>query len=265
MLLETKNLSKSFGGLKAISGVDFQVKEGTIHGLIGPNGSGKSTFFNLITGIYKPDPESQVFFSNDDITDKSAHQIAKLGVSRTFQLLRLFLDMTVLDNVMVGYHCHTPYGILSPIFRAARVRSEDKKIRAEMIELLEFLGLDGFADLPASELSGGQQKLLALGRAIAMKPKLLLLDEPAAGLSPVNVENIMSTILTLKERYKLTVVVVEHILKVVMSTCERISVLDHGQKIADGTPEEVKKNHAVIEAYLGKEMADDEIRKAIQG
>ena len=134
-----------------------------------------------------------------------------------------------------------------------------------MLELLEFLGLVGFADLPASELSGGQQKLLALGRAIAMKPKLLLLDEPAAGLSPVNVENIMDTILTLKERYQLTVVVVEHILKVVMNTCERISVLDHGQKIADGTPEEVKNDHAVIEAYLGREMADEEIRKVIMG
>ena len=131
--------------------------------------------------------------------------------------------------------------------------------------MFAFLGLVGFADLPASELSGGQQKLLALGRAIAMKPKLLLLDEPAAGLSPVNVENIMDTILTLKERYQLTVVVVEHILKVVMNTCERISVLDHGQKIADGSPEEVKNDHAVIEAYLGREMADEEIRKVIMG
>ena len=265
VLLETKKLSKSFGGLKAIWEVDVQIEEGTIHGLIGPNGSGKSTFFNLLTGIYKPDFGSKVVFADQDITAKSAHQIAALGVSRTFQLLRLFLDMTVLDNVMVGYHCHTSYGIFSPIFKGAKVRQIDKNIRLEMLDLLEFLGLVGFADLPASELSGGQQKLLALGRAIAMKPKLLLLDEPAAGLSPVNVENIMDTILTLKERYQLTVVVVEHILKVVMNTCERISVLDHGQKIADGTPEEVKNDHAVIEAYLGREMADEEIRKVIMG
>jgi len=265
VLLETKNLSKSFGGLKAVWGVDVQIEEGTIHGLIGPNGSGKSTFFNLVTGIYKPDYGSQVIFSNQDITSKPAHRIAELGVSRTFQLLRLFQDMTVLDNVMVGYHCHTPYGLFSPIFRGSKVRKVDNKIRGEMFELLEFLGLEGFADLPASELSGGQQKLLALGRAIAMKPKILLLDEPAAGLSPVNVENIMATILTLKDRYQLTVVVVEHILKVVMTTCERISVLDHGQKIADGTPDEVKNDHAVIEAYLGKEMADEEIRNAIKG
>jgi len=244
VLLETRNLSKSFGGLRAVWDVNVQIEQGTIHGLIGPNGSGKSTFFNLITGIY---------------------QIAALGVSRTFQLLRLFLDMTVLENVMVGYHCHTPYGILSPIFRGTKVRKVENKIREEMIELLEFLGLVEYADIPASELSGGQKKLLSLGRAIAMKPKLLLLDEPGAGLSPVNIDNLMETILTLKERYQLTVVVVEHVLKLVMNTCERITVLDHGQKIAEGTPEEVKSNHSVVEAYLGKEMADDEIRRIFTG
>jgi len=265
VLLETKNLSKSFGGLRAVWDVNVQIEQGTIHGLIGPNGSGKSTFFNLITGIYKPDSGSNINFAGQDITTQSAHQIAALGVSRTFQLLRLFLDMTVLGNVMVGYHCHSPYGILSPIFSGTRVRKAENKIREEMIELLEFLGLVEYADIPASELSGGQKKLLALGRAIAMKPKLLLLDEPGAGLSPVNIDNLMETILTLKERYQLTVVVVEHVLKLVMNTCERITVLDHGQKIAEGTPEEVKSNHSVVEAYLGKEMADEEIRRIITG
>ena len=265
VLLETRNLSKSFGGLRAVWDVNVQIEQGTIHGLIGPNGSGKSTFFNLITGIYQPDSGSHINFAGQDITTQSSHQIAALGVSRTFQLLRLFLDMTVLGNVMVGYHCHSPYGILSPIFSGTRVRKAENKIREEMIELLEFLGLSEFADLPASELSGGQQKLLALGRAIAMKPKLLLLDEPGAGLSPVNIDNLMETILTLKERYQLTVVVVEHVLKLVMNTCERITVLDHGQKIAEGTPEEVKSNHSVVEAYLGKEMADEEIRRVFTG
>ena len=260
ILLETKNLSKSFGGLKALWNVNTQIEQGTIHGLIGPNGSGKSTFFNLITGIYQPDFRSHINFAGQDITTKQAHRIASLGISRTFQLLRLFLDMTVLENVMVGYHCHSPYGILSPIFFGNKVRRAEEMIREEMIELLEFLGLVEFADIPASELSGGQKKLLSLGRAIAMRPKLLLLDEPGAGLSPVNIDNLMETILTLKERYKLTVVVVEHVLKLVMNTCEKITVLDHGQKIAEGTPDQVKSNSAVIEAYLGKEMADDEIR-----
>ena len=244
VLLETKNLSKSFGGLRAVWDVNVQIEKGTIHGLIGPNGSGKSTFFNLITGIYKPDSGSNINFAGQDITTQSAHQIAALGV---------------------GYHCHSPYGILSPIFRGTKVRKAENKIRKEMIELLDFLGLVEYADIPASELSGGQKKLLSLGRAIAMKPKLLLLDEPGAGLSPVNIDNLMETILTLKERYQLTVVVVEHVLKLVMNTCERITVLDHGQKIAEGTPEEVKSNHSVVEAYLGKEMADDEIRKIFTG
>ena len=264
-LLETRRLSKSFGGIHAVWEVDVRIAPGTIHGLIGPNGSGKSTFFNLLTGVYQPDPGSYISFNGQEITTKPAHEITSLGISRTFQLLRLFLEMTVLENVMVGYHCHTPYGMLAPLFQGAAVRKADRQIREEMMELLEFLGLTRFADIPASELSGGQRRLLALGRAIAMKPKLLLLDEPGAGLSPVNIDNLMETILVLKERYQLTVVVVEHILKVVMNTCERISVLDHGQKIAEGTPDEVKNDHAVIEAYLGREMADEEIRQAITG
>ena len=172
--------------------------------------------------------------------------------------------MTVLENVMVGYHCHTPYGFLSPILQGSKVREADEKIQDEMIEMLQFLGLASYANLPAGELSGGQRRLLSLGRAIAMKPKLLLLDEPGAGLSPVNIDHLMHTILSLKEKYKLTVVVVEHILKVVMNTCERITVLDHGQKIAEGSAEEVKNDHAVIEAYLGREMADEDIRQVIR-
>ena len=265
VLLETRNLSKSFGGLRAVKNINANFAGGKMTALVGHSGSGKSTFFNLVTGIYQPDSGSHINFTGQDITTQSAHQIAALGVSRTFQLLRLFLDMTVLENVMVGYHCHTPYGILSPIFRGTKVRKVENKIREEMIELLEFLGLVEYADIPANELSGGQKKLLSLGRAIAMKPKLLLLDEPGAGLSPVNIDNLMETILTLKERYQLTVVVVEHVLKLVMNTCERITVLDHGQKIAEGTPEEVKSNHSVVEAYLGKEMADDEIRRIFTG
>ena len=218
----------------------------------------------MISGVYRPDPGSSVLFDYHEISQLPPHKITELGISRTFQLLRLFLEMTVLENVMVGYHCHTPYGFLSPILQGSKVREADEKIQNEMIELLQFLGLASYANLPAGELSGGQRRLLSLGRAISMKPKLILLDEPGAGLSPVNVDHLMHTILSLKEKYKLTVVVVEHILKVVMNTCERITVLDHGQKIAEGSPEEVKNDHAEIEAYLGREMADEDIRQVIR-
>jgi branched-chain amino acid transport system ATP-binding protein len=264
-LLEARRLSKSFGGLKAVSEVDLKVESGTVHGLIGPNGSGKSTFFNLVTGVYQPDSESHIEFDGHDITNLPAHGIAGLGMARTFQLLRLFTEMTVLENVMVGNHCKTSYGITESRLGTSKVRKADQKMREEMLDLLEFIGLANFADIPAGELSGGQRRLLALGRAIAMKPKLLLLDEPGAGLSPVNVDNLMETILALKDRYKLTVVVVEHILKVVMSTCETISVLDHGHKIAEGPPDMIKNDHAVIEAYLGRELPDEEIRNVIRG
>ena len=262
-LLKTHNLCKSFGGLQAIDKVSLEVDANTVHGLIGPNGSGKSTFFNLLTGVYQPDRGSHIVFNNIDITSKPAHYIASQGLSRTFQLLRLYGELSVLQNVLVGYHPHIKYGLLAPLIRGAEVRRQDKIVKGEMMELLEFIGLAEHAEIPAAELSGGQRRLLALGRAIAMRPKMLLLDEPGAGLSPVNVDNLMATIMTLKERYKLTIVVVEHILKVVMATCDTISVLDHGQKISEGTPDFVKNDPAVVEAYLGREMADEDIRVAM--
>ncbi len=262
MLLQTKGLHKDFGGLHAISNLDFQLRQGEMRGLIGPNGSGKSTFFNLVSSIYSPTSGS-ITFDGRDITGLAPHKIAGLGVARTFQLLRNFDEMTVLDNLRVGQHTHVKYSPIQAVFGTRKVAAEERRIREEMMEILTFIGLADFAEIPASELSGGQRRLLALGRAMAMRPKLLMLDEPAAGLSPVNVDNLLEIVSALQKRYQLTVIIVEHILKVVMDMCERVTVLDHGEKISEGTPQEVKDDHAVIEAYLGRDMDDEAIRAAV--
>ena len=264
MLLRTENLSKHFGGLRAVDRIDFALEAGEVRGLIGPNGSGKSTFFNLVSGIYRPDEGSRVWIDGEETTREEPHEIAARGVARTFQLLRVFAEMTVLENLMIGHHLHVEYSSFSAALGTRGVRRRERKVREEMRELLAFIGLADFHAMPASELSVGQRRLLALGRAMAMRPRLLLLDEPAAGLSPVNVDNLLRIILDLKQRYGLTVVIVEHILRVVMDTCGTVTVLDHGQKIAEGPPEEVKNDHAVIEAYLGREMGDEEVRAALQ-
>ena len=257
MLLRTEKLTKHFGGLRAVDRIDFELQKGEVRGLIGPNGSGKSTFFNLVSGIYRADEGSRVWIDGEETTREEPHEIAARGVARTFQLLRVFAEMTVLENLMIGHHLHVDY------IGTRGVRDRERKVREEMLDLLAFIGLADFQAMPASELSVGQRRLLALGRAMAMRPRLLLLDEPAAGLSPVNVDNLLRIILGLKERYGLTVVIVEHILRVVMDTCGIVTVLDHGQKIAEGTPDEVKNDHAVIEAYLGREMDDEEVRAAL--
>ncbi len=235
-----------------------------MRGIIGPNGSGKSTVFNLISGIYKAERGSRVSFAGVDITNHEPHEIARRGIARTFQMLRLFHEMTVLENLLVGHHAHIGYGFGGALIGARSVADEERRIRDEMSELLELIGLADYAGLPASELSGGQRRLLSLGRAIAMRPKLLMLDEPAAGLSPVNVDNLLTTVLALKQRYGLTLVIVEHILRVVMETCDTITVLEHGEKIAEGPPAAVKDDHRVIEAYLGKEMDDAEVRSFLR-
>ncbi len=264
MLLDVKGLTKSFGGLVAVNNLDLQIEAGEVRGIIGPNGSGKSTLFNLISGVYKSDPGARIVFDGHDITGREAHEIARLGVARTFQLLRIFGGMSALENLLIGYHSHIRYGTASAILGTLGVRAEERRVKAEMMELLSFIGLADYANMPAAEMSIGQRRLLALGRAIAMRPKLLMLDEPAAGLSPVNVDRLLDTVLALKERYGLTVVIIEHILKVVMETCKMITVLDHGEKIAEGPPAVIKEDHRVIEAYLGKEMGDAEVREFLQ-
>jgi branched-chain amino acid transport system ATP-binding protein len=260
MLLEVKNLTKRFGGFTAVSKVDLSIREGSVHGIIGPNGSGKSTLFNLISGVYKPEAGASVVFSGQDITAKEPHEIARLGVARTFQMLRIFQGMSVIENMLVGHHSMISYGMASAVVGSPAVWHEEKRARAEMMELLAFIGLADYAEMPAAEMSGGQRRLLALGRAMAAKPKLLMLDEPGAGLSPTNVDILLDTVRALQKRFGLTVIIIEHILKLVMDTCERVSVLEHGEKIAEGAPDEIKNNHRVIEAYLGKEMKDEEVR-----
>ncbi|KAB2850057.1 MAG: ABC transporter ATP-binding protein [Hyphomicrobiaceae bacterium] len=260
MLLEVANLSKHFGGLRAVSNVNFSIKRGEVRGIIGPNGSGKSTLFNLISGVYTPEPGARVLFDGEDITGLPSHDIARKGLARTFQLLRIFSGMTVIENMLIGHHALIRYGSAAACIGSRAVWLEEKRVRAEMMELLAFIGLADYAEMPAGELSGGQRRLLALGRAMAMKPKLLMLDEPGAGLSPTNIDILLETVHELKNRFGLTVIIIEHILKLVMDTCERVTVLEHGEKIAEGTPAEIKENHAVIEAYLGKEMKDEEVR-----
>jgi len=259
MLLEVTNLSKRFGGLTAVANVELGVEQGEIRGIIGPNGSGKSTLFNLISGVYKPDG-GRVMFDGADITGAEPHVVARRGIARTFQLLRVFGGMSVLENVLVGHHAHVRYSSTQAVLGTAGVLAEERRLVQEMMELLSFIGLADYAEVPAGELSIGQRRLLALGRAMAMRPKLLMLDEPAAGLSPVNVDKLLNTVVALKQRYGLTVVIIEHILKVVMDTCQTVTVLDHGEKIAEGPPAAIKEDHRVIEAYLGKEMGDADVR-----
>jgi branched-chain amino acid transport system ATP-binding protein len=259
-LLELSGLSKRFGGLVALSNVAMTVGEGEVRGIIGPNGSGKSTLFNLVTGVYPADPGSLVHFRGEDITNREPHEIARRGLARTFQLLRIFAEMTVIENLLVGCHRQVEYPVAAALFGNARVRAAERRLRDEMLDLLDFIGLVDFAEMPAGELSIGQRRLLALGRAMAMKPTLLMLDEPAAGLSPVNVDKLLETVLALKTRYGLTVILVEHVMKLVMASCDVVTVLDHGEKIAEGSPGAVRDDHRVIEAYLGKEMKDAEVR-----
>jgi branched-chain amino acid transport system ATP-binding protein len=260
MLLEIRNLTKRFGGFAAISNLDLSVKQGEVRGIIGPNGSGKSTLFNLISGVYRPQPGASVVFDGHDITGKESHEIARLGIARTFQMLRIFQGMSVIENMLVGHHAMIRYDMVSAVIGSRTVWHEERRVRGEMMDLLAFIGLADYAEMPAGELSGGQRRLLALGRAMAAKPKLLMLDEPGAGLSPTNVDILLETVLALQKRFGLTVIIIEHILKLVMDTCQIVSVLEHGEKIAEGTPTEIRDNHRVIEAYLGKEMKDEEVR-----
>ena len=253
MLLELKNVNKVFGGLRALRDVSLAVERGQIFGLIGPNGAGKTTLFNVITGVYQPD-EGQVLFSGKDVSGMSPARIAEAGIGRTFQNIRLFRSMTAEQNVMVAGHRLHQAGLLSAILRTTAYAEDERRLRDRAHELLEALGLSAHTGEAASSLPYGSQRRLEIARALMLSPELLLLDEPAAGMNSQEARELERQIRWLARERGVTVVLVEHNMSVVMSVCDRVHVLDHGETIANGTPAEVKTNPKVLAAYLGQEI-----------
>ncbi len=248
-LLEVKNLTRSFGGLTALSNVDFHVNDGEIVSLIGPNGAGKTTFFNCVTGIYAPTSGS-LTLNGENISGLRPSRVAWKGISRTFQNIRLFPGMTATENVMAGCHSRTNTGPIGAILKTRKCRDEEKRIEEKAHHLLRFIGLSSKANTMAGNLAYGDQRRLEIARALATEPKLLLLDEPAAGMNPQETEGLKSLILKIRDN-GISVFLIEHHMKVVMTISDRVVVLDHGEKLAEGTPVEIQNNPDVVRAYLG--------------
>ncbi|BDD85892.1 ABC transporter ATP-binding protein [Desulfofustis limnaeus] len=255
-LLEISNLTKTFGGLKAISGVTFSLAQGQIMSIIGPNGAGKTTLFNTLTGIYRPN-KGAIVFNGKSLVGRRPDQIAASGIARTFQNIRLFPDMSVVENILVGMHVHFRQNPIQTLLRLPTFMREEAEAERKAVELMHYVGLNGVGNETAKNLPYGMQRRLEIARALAADPKLLLLDEPAAGMNPQESEEITKLFRNIRDQKGITILLIEHDMRVVMKISEHICVMDYGEKIAEGSPAEIRSNTRVIEAYLGRGAAEE--------
>ncbi len=249
-VMQAKNITMQFGGLTAVDNFNLSLESHELVGLIGPNGAGKTTIFNMLTGVYVP-TQGDITINNQTVIKKSTHEIVKMGASRTFQNIRLFKDLTAIENVKIAYHNFINYNMVQGMFRTKKFWTEENKAKKECLKLLDIFDMSEYAETLAKNLPYGQQRKLEIARALATDPKVLMLDEPAAGMNPNETTELMNTIHFIRDKFDITILLIEHDMKLVMGICERIIVVDYGKTIAEGTPDEIKNNPDVIRAYLG--------------